>query len=177
MLSHFQLTAMDEAARPRIAVVGAGFSGTLAVVQLIAELTVRSIKADICLIDKTDRVGRGLAYDTDVDLHLLNLAAADMSALPSDRLHFYNWAKLRYPGVTPSSFLPRKLYGHYLSELFQALLAQNNGQPNRSVRVEVVKDQATSFDKERKLLQLASGRQFVVDRLILATGNFAPKNV
>ena len=190
---------MDEATRPRIAVVGAGFSGTLLIVQLIAELTARGISANLFLIDKTDRLNRGIAYDTEVDLHLLNVPAEDMSALPFDRLHFYNWAAARYHGVTPSSFLSRKIYGRYLSELFQSSIKRASGaaagsagvppasnQPGSAavppaskvkVTVEVIKDTACSFDRERNVLKLASGRELVVNRLILATGNLAPKTV
>ncbi|MGH2524530.1 MAG: FAD/NAD(P)-binding protein, partial [Anaerolineales bacterium] len=104
-----------------IAIVGAGFSGTLVAAHLLRKaagpLTVR-------LIERTpNQFGRGVAYSTVRDCHFLNVPAAKMSAFPDDAEHFLRWARAREhrlinpPWVTtinPASFLPRRAYGDYL---------------------------------------------------------------
>ena len=74
-----------------IAIVGGGFSGTLATIRLVKLLTETRNAAKIFLIEKTKKLAKGLAYDTQCELHLLNVAAQDMSAFPEDKDHFVNW--------------------------------------------------------------------------------------
>ena len=98
-----------------VAIVGAGFCGTLLAVHLArAGLAVT-------LIDRTGRFGPGLAYGAAHPLHLLNTPAGRMSAFPDDPEHFTRWAHARDPQVTGGSFLPRRLYGEYLEQLRTAL--------------------------------------------------------
>lgn len=107
-----------------IAIVGAGFSGTLVAVHLLRQalspLTVSLVERD------PDQFGRGIAYGTAMGCHLLNVPAAWMSAFPDDPEHFLRWAREReaslpgppwVTGVTPASFLPRRAYGDYLRGL------------------------------------------------------------
>lgn len=58
-------------------------------------------------------VGRGLAYDDTDPLHLLNAAAARMSADPDDEARFW-----RACGLDPCAFAPRPVYGQWLSTLW-----------------------------------------------------------
>ena len=61
----------------RIAIVGAGFSGTLLAVHLVRH----SREGDrVYLLDRDERVGRGLAFASGNPNHLLNVPAAAMSA-------------------------------------------------------------------------------------------------
>ncbi len=156
-----------------IAIVGGGFSGTLATIRLVKLLTETQNTAKIFLIEKTKKLAKGLAYDTQCELHLLNVAAQDMSAFPEDKDHFINWLAERYSAVAPSAFVSRKIYGEYLSELFQKTLDSKG----TSIEVEVINDEAVELSADEKHLKLASGRTIDINRLVLATGNFQPNQV
>ncbi len=60
----------------QVAIIGAGFSGTMAAVQLAR----RGI--EVVLIGRHAQAGRGVAYSTEDPAHLLNIPAAKMSAWP-----------------------------------------------------------------------------------------------
>ena len=57
----------------RIAIIGAGFSGSLLAVQLLRRF---SPQARVYLVEKSAQFGRGLAYATGNPNHLLNVRAA-----------------------------------------------------------------------------------------------------
>ena len=156
-----------------IAIVGGGFSGTLATIRLLKLLSERQSAAKIFLIEKTKKLAKGLAYDTQCDLHLLNVPAQDMSAFPEDRDNFVNWLSKRFSAVAPSAFVSRKIYGEYLSELFEQAVATKS----TAVNLEVLNDAAASLSPDEKSLTLLSGKVIEIDRLILATGNFQPNTV
>jgi FAD-NAD(P)-binding len=68
----------------------------------------------VVLVESLSRLGRGVAYGTTCEAHLLNVPAHGMSAYPDDPDHFLDWAQTRRPGVERRSFLPRRRYGEYL---------------------------------------------------------------
>jgi uncharacterized NAD(P)/FAD-binding protein YdhS len=65
---------------PVIAVIGAGASGTLAVIHLIREAAARRVPLRVALIDRHGRHGLGQAYSTTHPAHLLNAPADAMVA-------------------------------------------------------------------------------------------------
>ena len=101
------------AAETDIAIVGGGASCVL----LLAALA-RSPGADGLRVDVYERqmarLGRGIAYSTEHNAHLLNVRAANMSAFADNREDFVAWAGVR--NYAPADFVPRKLYGAYLAE-------------------------------------------------------------
>src|ERR1043166_2649854 len=71
-----------------IAVIGGGFSGSLMAVHLLR----RCSAADrILLIERSAAFGRGIAYATGNDSHLLNVRAGNMSAFSREPDHFLEW--------------------------------------------------------------------------------------
>ena len=71
-----------------IAIVGAGFSGSLLAVHLLR----RSLAEDrIYLIERNAAFGRGLTYATGNPGHLLNVRAGNMSAFSDQPDHFLEW--------------------------------------------------------------------------------------
>jgi uncharacterized NAD(P)/FAD-binding protein YdhS len=74
--------------RPTVAIVGGGASGLL----LAAQLLRTRAAVRIVLVEERPRLGRGVAYDTTCDAHLLNVPAAGMSGYPDDPGHFTRWA-------------------------------------------------------------------------------------
>jgi uncharacterized NAD(P)/FAD-binding protein YdhS len=139
--------------RPDIAVVGAGASGTLQALHL------KRAGADVTLIERGERPGRGVAYGTKRPEHLLNVPARRMSAFADDPGHFSRWYADHYGG-TEESYAPRMVYGDYLAEL----LGEAGIEPVRGEAVDVAGG----------ALVLADGRSIAADSVVLAPGNFRP---
>jgi uncharacterized NAD(P)/FAD-binding protein YdhS len=109
-----------DTAIPRIAIVGAGFTGTLLAVHLL-----REAKAPLAihLIEQHGWFGRGVAYSTGNPSHLLNTRVANMSAFPDEPADFLLWLwRFDYEvdglPIPPSghAFVPRGVYGTYLED-------------------------------------------------------------
>jgi len=156
---------------PRIAIVGAGYAGTM----LAAHLLRHARPAHVDLID-TRIPGRGLAYSTVWDQHLLNVPAARMSAFGSLPSHFLDWLRLNgYPKAAPDSFLPRKVFGGYIQDILQN--AVGHGSPKHRFRHYGSRASRVSFDGLSAKVHLENGDHVAADRVVLATGNPAPRKV
>lgn len=149
-----------------IAIIGGGASGTLLAANLLlgARAPLR-----ILLIERTGRVGRGLAYSTESPSHLLNVPAGKMSAFPSDAEHFLRWVRRVAPGTGPGDFVQRRLYGQYL----ESVLSDAREVAAPGVFLEVVAGEVTSLSEtpEGVGLTLGSGGHVVARRAVLALGN------
>lgn len=161
-----------------IAIIGAGFSGTMVAVHLLRyaqqPLTIYLIES------KASQLGRGVAYSTDQDCHLLNVPAKNMSAFPDKPTHFFAWAKARerelqqsaWVGeITPDAFLPRRIYGDYLRDV---LAKTEQAAPQHYVHRKIdqvlsVRQNAGGVD-----IRLLSGGVMRVQKAVLAIGNFPP---
>ena len=158
--------------RPTVAIVGAGASGTLLAAHLL-----RTGNARVVLIERGDRVGRGVAYGTGFAGHLLNVPAASMSGLPDDPEHFLRYARRQHdPATEPTTFVPRLVYGAYL----ESLLAESEqlAAPARSLvrRQGEVVDIAAGAGTRPWLLTFADGSRAHADRVVLALGNLPPRD-
>jgi len=151
-----------------VAVLGGGFTGTTLAAQLVRHT---DPSFSVVVIERTGSPGRGVAYGTECESHLLNVPAKDMSAFPDDREHFLRWAKSNYDSETEACrFLPRKVYGRYLGSLLsEATLACGKQ------RLQWKKDEARALsprgDGEIEI-QLRSGTRVFADKVVLALGNF-----
>jgi uncharacterized NAD(P)/FAD-binding protein YdhS len=116
------------------------------------------------LIERAERVGRGIAYSTPHGDHLLNVRAAGMSAFPGAPDHFANWFG------DPQGFAERRRYGDYLQALLREAAAEA-GDRLRVVRGEAV-DVASEAGGEAVLL--GSGERVEVDAAVLSIGNLPP---
>lgn len=85
-------------ADPVIAIVGAGFSGTLLACQLLKQ-TQRPLR--LLLIERSGRFGAGVAYGSEDPEHLLNVSAGAMSAWPEDPSHLLRWFDLNQAAPVP----------------------------------------------------------------------------
>src|SRR5262245_35419147 len=180
-------TAKDDTRlnRPQdIAIVGAGFTGSLLALHLLQ----RCRPTDrIHLIERNAQFGRGLAYSTGNPNHLLNVRAGNMSAYADQPDHFVQWLRRlpkatqtllnEYPNAT--TFVPRGLYGSYI----QQQLGEEIWRRGHGANLFLVNDEAVRVHRERSgsgprskplSVELAIGRRLAVDRCILATGNLLP---
>lgn len=99
-----------------IIIIGGGASGVLLAANLVRQA---GPGTRILIVEKSDRLGAGLAYSTHNPDHILNVPAIGMSAFPDQPDHF--WAWLKNTGAVdphkPHVFAPRYLYGQYLASL------------------------------------------------------------
>lgn len=153
---------------PEIAIVGGGFSGAMVAVQL--GRLAGSNPPRIALFEKGDRLARGVAYGTRSEVHLLNVPAGLMSALPDEPAHFLDWLRARDPDAHHGTFAARRVYGEYLEELLRDCPA-----PIDFARDEVV-DVAVVDGPGGVRLTTRGGRTLAADRVVLALGHRPPQD-
>lgn len=157
-----------------IAIVGAGFSGSLVAAHL---LKTASRPLLIKLIERRHEIGKGVAYSTGTVNHLLNVSAGKMSAFPDDPGHLLRWlhynrselAAFLPDDLNASSFIPRQIYGLYI----QSILEEAEATASSNVRLERIRDEAVAIEPQAKgaIVSLRSSRVFVADKIVLALGN------
>lgn len=160
----------DRARRPTIAVIGAGFSGSLVALHLLAA---GPAAPRILLVERARGFGKGVAYSTRHGAHLLNVRAGNMSAYPDRPAHFLDWLRCRNEEADPAGFVARATYGQYL----QDMLSQAAMGSDAVGRLVLVADDAVSLTGRPDggfLLTTDVGRTYAVDGAVLAVGNFPP---
>jgi len=160
-----------------IAIIGAGFSGTLAAIHL---LRLAGGADRIYLFEKSPPFGRSVAYGTEDPNHLLNVRAGGMSAFEDDPVGFVAWlngeaagdiSPLRRP-VSPDCFAPRRLYARYLQHCLRDVLSSACGANCFYPVADEVVDILCTPDGLS--VEVAGGRCFSVDGGVLAVGNMPP---
>nr|WP_202895731.1 FAD/NAD(P)-binding protein [Iningainema tapete] len=157
-----------------VAIIGAGFSGSLVAAHLLKTANRPLL---IKLIERSHEIGKGVAYSTNTNSHLLNVSAGKMSAFPDDPGHLLRW--LHYnrnelavylpKDLNASSFIPRQIYGLYI----QSILEEAEATASSNVRLERVIDEVVAVEPQAKqaIVSLRSSRTFVADKIVLAVGN------
>jgi uncharacterized NAD(P)/FAD-binding protein YdhS len=156
-----------------IAVIGAGFSGTMTALHLL-----REVDCPILLCERGQSFARGAAYSTHDRVHLLNVRAANMSAFPDEPEHFSKWleagehAPSELHETSVGTFVSRGVYGRYLSELLAGAVSGRDG----AVRLRIVPDEVVDLEPADTgyNLVLAGGRKHHVSGAVLAVGNLLP---
>jgi uncharacterized NAD(P)/FAD-binding protein YdhS len=161
-----------------IGIVGAGFTGALLTLHLLNRC---GDQDRILLIEKSTRLGAGLAYSTGNPNHLLNVRAGNMSAFSAEPDHFVHWLRKLQPPLKdqlaeppgPTGFAPRGLFGAYVQES----LADAIWHGGRGDRLTIVSDEAVAIERKSEglVLRLGMGRTLSVDTVVLAIGNFPPQ--
>jgi len=158
-----------------IAIIGGGFSGVMAAVNL-ARLARQPLH--LTLINQRRPTARGVAYGTRRMEHLLNVAARNMSAFPDQPDHFLQWLRTRseYDTVPDielrERFIPRMIYGDYL----RGLMHQHLQCPTDLVRTTFVEGEAVDIEPHANgaAIHLQDGGRVEARRIVLATGNEPP---
>jgi uncharacterized NAD(P)/FAD-binding protein YdhS len=153
----------------RIAIVGAGYSGTLLALHLLRD---DRDGFEVALLERSASFARGLAYATHNPRHLLNVRVGNMSAWPHDPGHLQAWLAGSGQGCDGADFISRGTYGRYLASMLQQAAARESG-PQRLLleHDEVVNAEPA---QGRLRLTLAMGRTMEVDAVVLATGHQPP---
>jgi uncharacterized NAD(P)/FAD-binding protein YdhS len=162
-----------------IAVIGAGFSGTMTALHLLK----RVATSRVILCERGRTFGRGVAYSTCSPCHLLNVRSTNMSAFADKPDHFAEWlasvmaapdADLRchVRETDAGTFVSRDLYGRYLTSLLSGAICDGDG----AQRLTLVGDEVVDLEPcaGGYRLALAGGRSIAVSHAVLATGNLLP---
>ena len=148
----------EETAAADVVIIGGGFSGSM----LAAQLARRGVSSII--VEGRDRAGKGTAFSTPEAVHLLNVPAAKMSALPDQADHFAE--AVAGEGYEATDFVPRRRFGAYLSEIL--------GDARDSGLVSVIAGEAVEAEPGWTVT-LADGSEIKAGALALAQGNQPPE--
>ena len=167
--------------RKPVAIIGAGFSGTMTALQLL-----RCLPAEqpVLLCERSAEFASGVAYAAGDNEHLLNVRAANMSALSDNPTHFTDWLSRRMSamggalaGVHQTEtglFASRGLYGRYLRAILDEAMRHTVGDaqlrllPDHVVDVEPCK---TAGNLDGYTLLCESGQRIDVSAVVIAVGN------
>jgi len=163
-------------AETAIAIVGAGFSGTLLTLHLLRRCPPTT---KVILIERTRQFGRGQAYSTPNPSHLLNVPAGRMSAFHDKPTDFLDWLQAQpaetLKDVAPAAgtFVPRELFGEYV----RSLLNDEIRRAEPRDRLELMRGEVLGIDRSRHplVLTLDRDRSVEADLAVLAVGNFPPE--
>ena len=130
------------AMEPTIAVIGGGFSG----VAVAAQLLRRNRPGRVMLVNRFGPIGRGVAYRTRLEAHVLNVPARGMSGLPDDPFALPALGAGRNGRVAPDTFVSRRQYGEYL----EFLLRESEGAAPRGTTLERVIGEVCDIEPDRR---------------------------
>ncbi len=153
--------------RPTVAIVGAGFSGLLTALHLVADPEGPRAR----LIERSGAFGRGAAYATGNPDHLLNVRVANMSAFPDQPDHFTDWLASRGGWSAHGGFVTRGVYGDYLQDLLRKALETAGAD-----RLLLEQDEAVDLKPTPGgwRVKLGLGRDLAVEAVVLAAGVLRP---
>jgi uncharacterized NAD(P)/FAD-binding protein YdhS len=154
------------AGKTSIVIVGGGCSGTLVAAQLLR----KGYRGRLVIIEPRRELGRGLAYSTRSDHHLLNVPAGKMSAFPEHPSHFLDWLRIQgCLAAEPGMFAPRRMYGEYLADVLQhELNCSPSGADFSQICGEAV---SIRTDRDVAHVLVSNGDCVEADRVVLAVGN------
>jgi uncharacterized NAD(P)/FAD-binding protein YdhS len=158
----------------KVGIVGGGFSGICLAAELLLD---QKHLCSVCLIEKREQFGLGIAYSTPSPWHLLNVRAMNMGISEDDIADFFQWLKKNESiwrnanaafhdiSLTEDSYLPRQLYALYLKNKLEELKKNSNfNLINRNaIDVELMSD-------GKLKIVFDDGKHIAVDRIVLATG-------
>ncbi|HTV92814.1 MAG TPA: FAD/NAD(P)-binding protein [Verrucomicrobiae bacterium] len=148
-------------------IAGGGASGAL----LAARLLRKSVDAHAVVVDPRERLGRGMAYSTSHQQHLLNVPAGRMSAFAEEPEHFVGFLRERFGDrYDAASFVPRPVYGDYLESIVREAreFAGERFQRERSTIL------AATVEESGVRAICEDGRVLYGNVLVVATGNASP---
>ncbi len=161
--------------KKNISIIGGGFCGAMTAVQLMKQA---KIPISIKIINANYPLANGVAYSAHTLKYLLNVPAVNMGAFPDKTSDFVDWLiqeNFYAPEereIISKSFLPRKIYGLYLKDVWKKAL--DNKADN--INIEVIDDFAEDViphDNHYEIV-LQQGDNITSDVVVFATGNSRP---
>src|SRR2546423_3112347 len=102
-----------------VAIIGGGAAGTLTAVHLLRT----GARLRIAIVERADRLGRGVAYGTTNPRHLMNVPASTIGGLSGRPGHLVEWCAEQGEPVDGRAFVNRPLFGRYLGALLRDAIA------------------------------------------------------
>lgn len=155
----------------RVAIIGGG----AAAAALLSEILERQHAVPVHLDWYTGggSLGRGVAYGTRSDRHLLNVRAASMSMFVARPRGFLDFAQRGDSSISGTDFLPRRLYGDYLEAEITRSLQQA---AERGHDVRVIPFAADAVVPENDGVTVIQGEESTrVDAAVMALGALPPQ--
>ena len=167
--------ASERASERGVVVVGAGFSGTIAAIQLRRHLPVTQ---NVYLTERSGSFARGVAFANTNTAHLLNVRAANMSAFAADPGHFERWLETQgaqFPEeqlrTEAGTFATRRLYGKYLEATLHSEIAVSGGKVELLTEEVLALEGSLEAGEDGHVLRCRGGRTIAAQAVVLATGN------
>jgi uncharacterized NAD(P)/FAD-binding protein YdhS len=155
----------------RVAIIGGGAAAATLLSELLDRQPAQPLHLD--WFTGGGAPGRGVAYGTRSERHLLNVRAASMSMFASQPRGFLDFAQRGDRSIAGTDFLPRRLYGDYLeAEVERALeRARSLGHD-----VHVVPFKVDGLVPENDGVTILHGEETTrVDAAVLALGALPPQ--
>ena len=152
-----------------VAVIGGGFSGVAAAIQIRKAFRPIERHFRIGLFEKhPDHLAAGIAYATPFPGHLLNVNAASMSVDDEEPASFLDWLAANAPDYVSNTFVPRHLYASYLKDALVRAGARYS-----NIDCSIIMSEVTRISPEGPLYRLyaESSGQFLAARVVLALGH------
>ncbi len=150
-----------------VAIVGGGAAGTFTAVHLLRA----GAPGRIVVVEREDRLARGVAYSTTFPQHLMNVAASNLGGIAGRPGHLREWLEARDEPVGPGDFVPRMTFGRYLTDLLDQAAAPGVLETVRGAVVDIERSDA------RARLALAGGGVIEAAHVVLATGTPTSRDV
>jgi uncharacterized NAD(P)/FAD-binding protein YdhS len=157
----------------RLVICGGGAAAVL-ILQALKQHARRPI--DVTILEPRSRLGVGLAYSTSCPIHLLNTRACNMS-VTDEADDFVRWLRAERPrrilNWTREDFAPRSYFADYLQQRLQEIRSQTH---IRLTWLHSAADSVNPLDNGWEVVP-AQGAPILADRVVLATGNEAPRRL
>ena len=158
-----------------ITIVGGGAAGLILLANIFEKAT---NPVSVAMINNGYPTGKGIAYSTKNNNHLLNVRVSRMSAFTSDANHFTKWilSKPEYSSYhnekLAERFVPRKMYGEYLDDLYQSVLNSEN----KNVTFNLINDEVIDIKNHDESFEVALKNNPLISsqKVVLCTGNHPP---
>ncbi|KAA1178836.1 hydroxyacylglutathione hydrolase [Rhizobium tropici] len=159
---------------PVIVIVGGGVSGTAVAFHLLQRRSLRP--GQLFIFEPRERLGAGLAYDTQDPAHRINVPAAKMSLLPDDIEHFQRWLQQRDAladdetavAANGNLFPRRSVFGKYINSMIHPFV-----EDGRVVHIRQGVERIEKADG-RWAVTGAAGQRVDADILVIATSHPSP---
>ncbi|RAV29374.1 FAD/NAD(P)-binding protein [Sinomicrobium soli] len=170
-----------------VVIIGGGACGSAALIELLILTITGKLykKVRFTLIERSARVGYGVAFGTEQRSHLLNTQADLMGIYAYEPGHFAEWLRnrggkersdVKGGSDEESAYTSRILYGHYVA----GELEKNIGKARKhGISVDLIHAEATEIDRlenEQLTVMLDNGSSVTADEILLAPGTPKPNS-
>lgn len=155
-----------------IAIIGGGAAGAAVFCELLRRPTRTGA---VHWITGGEAAGRGVAYATNDDRHLLNVRAAGMGLFAEQKDDFLQHANHALGKAQGADFLPRRVFGEFIEAQVRASIADAQG---RGVHFHVHHEKASAVQRAPARgyrIELEHGAPVTADTVVLAIGALAPR--